>query len=243
LRWGERVYAEERTVSAVDIATIATAAVTAVGVLIGLFTFSYSVASKSRIKMSIGAEIGMHYDNSGRLILKADFVFWNERAQPGAIIEISGNIDPQEPKSPQLALYWRTLEKTDVSRGDNGQSIWWSHSVGPVYPLVVPGRAAGTSSLATGVRLYGKSPGDLGTGQNRVSLKAIVDDPKHPDRPYSFDVIIKPEHYSRFESDCREGKDATWRVRLIARRLSADGAAGTGKSGPIIYESQEFRNY
>jgi hypothetical protein len=230
-------------VSAADIATIATAGVTAAGVLIALFTFSYSVASKSRIKMSIGPEIGLHYDHSGRLILKADFVFWNERAQPGAIMEISGNIDPLEPGPPELGLYWRTIEKTDVSRGNNGQTIWWSHSAGSIYPLVVPGRAAGTSSLVTGVRLYGKSSGDLHVGQSRVSLKAIVDDPKHPDRPYSFDLIIKPEHYSKFTRDCREDESATWRLRLIARRMSPDGAAATEMSGPIVYESQEFRSY
>ena len=210
--------------------------------LIALFTFSYSVASKSRIRMGIGAEIAIHYDNSGVLIVKADFVFWNERAQPGAIIEISGTICPGESNGAELALYWRTFEKTDVSRGDNGKSIWWSHSVGPVYPLIVPGRAAGTSSTVQSIRLYARQPGALGTGQYRVIFRATTDDPKNPGCSYCLDLSISEKHAKQL-ADCQEDKDAVWHQRLISRKLSSANGAEAAEPAAIRFESQELRGY
>lgn len=228
--------------SAGDIATVATAVITGIGVLIALFTFSYSVASKPRIRMSIGDEIAMHYDNSGVLIVKADFVFWNERAQPGAISDISGTICPHESNDAELALYWRTFEKTDVFRGDNGKSIWWSHSVGPVYPLIVPGRAAGTSSVVESIRLYAKKPMALGAGQYRVILRAITDAPKNPNRSYCFDLSISEKHAEQLVN-CQEDKDAVWHQRLIARKLSPAIGAEAEEPDSVMFKSQEPRGY
>jgi len=242
-------------VSAGDIATVVTAVITGVGVIIALLTYSYSVASTPRVRMKIGPDVAMHYDQHGVLIVRADFVFWNAGAQPGAISEISGRLAADEPDGAKLTFYWRTFEEIDVLRGENGKSVWWSHSTGPVYPIIVPGRAAGSSSVVKGIRLYeisgsGRSgnlpvskPGSLPAGRYRVSLEAIVDGPKRTSCPYRFDLTISETNSGQLDSDCRENKDAVWHHRLIARRSPSSSVQTTNEAADDLFESQGLRDY
>jgi hypothetical protein len=242
-------------VSAGDIATVVTAVITGVGVIIALLTYSYSVASTPQVRMKIGPDIVMHYDQYGVLIFRADFVFWNAGAQPGAISEISGRLAADEGDGAELALYWRTFEEIDVSRGENGRSIWWAHSTGPVYPVIVPGRAAGSSSVVKGIRLYQISgsegsgepsvikPGSLRAGRYQVSLEAIVDGPNRASCSYRFGLTISETHFGQLDSDCRENKDAVWHHRLMVRRLPSSGVQKTKKAADDLFQSQGLRSY
>jgi len=226
-----------------DVSNLAIAVLTALGVIIALFTFRRSLAGRAKLDMSLGREILLHYTGNHELILTADFTFLNRGALPGFVTEISAIIDEAD-----LAkkLVWRLYEVSTVTGRHpwNGSTLRWTRSDEQVGPLIVPGRTSGSSGVTRRIRLYeeGDQAGRPLSGDKIYKTKFTVWATACDKKTYHYDyrLLIGPDDPAKLETDYTE-KDGTWKNRLVLRQQPrTDDDKREVKRNGLVYTSQSL---
>jgi hypothetical protein len=194
------------------------ALITVVGLILAQRTYSNAVSSRAIVDMKVGEELALHYSPDHRLYLRADFAFLNRGAQPAALVRIGAVLLTGDKDVPEVHLRWRTFEDTtnSVDRG------WVTGSTGTVRALVIPGRAAGASSITERIRLvaYPRDPGarlPLLGPDARLTFTAHVDYAQIPSCTYPCRLHISPSHATALNTRCKERINDDGRAVFDAR--------------------------
>jgi hypothetical protein len=223
-----------------DLSNLAIAILTALGVIIALFTFRRSLAGRAKLDMSLGREILLHYTGNREFILTADFSFINRGALPGFVTEISAIIDEGN-----LArrLVWRLYEVSTVTgrHPGNGSTRRWTRSDEQVGPLIIPGRTSGSAGVTRRIRLYeeGDQVGRPLSGEKTYTTKFTVwaTACNKEIYQYRYRLRIGADDPAKLVTDCTE-KDGTWRNRLVLRqRPRTDADKREVKRNGLLYTS------
>ncbi len=194
------------------------ALITAVGLVLSQLTYVRAVSSRAIVDMRVGQELAFHYTRDHRLNIRADLAFLNSGAQPAALVQVSATLLTGDPNTPEIQLRWRTFEDTTNSQGQG----WVTGSTGTVRTLIIPGRAAGTSSITSRVRFVafpGEPDGSLPVlgPEAHLTFTALVDYARTTPRPYSCRLQISPEHAAALNTKCVEHRNERGRYVFDAR--------------------------
>ena len=240
-----------------DWSALAVAVLTFFAVLVAVFTFYRSLGSKANLEMSVGDELILHYGGDSGLILTTTFVFINKGSTPGIVTQLTAHLSAVDADSqePPRYLAWRFFEESTTSSDPaTGRTIRSTRSAGPVYALIVPGRAAGSSGNVSSIRLYQEhglpaGPGGRATFEPlpargadylvNFSMQAGPNSRKPGD--YACQLRISDGHAEKMQAVCTE-VGGVWKRRLIFRRKPVFGTAGQGaENAGGTFESREFR--
>jgi hypothetical protein len=227
-----------------DASSLAIAVLTALGVIIAVFTFRRSLAGRAKLDMSLGREILLHYTKDRELILTADFSFINKGALPGFATEISAIIYEADEANLAKRLVWRLYEVSTVTGRNpgNGSTRRWTRSDEQVGPLIVPGRTSGSSGVTRRIRLYEE---DAQTGRplsgneiykTKFTVRATASNKEA--YQYKYRLVIGPGDLADLETYCTE-KDGRWDNRLVLRQQPrTDADEREVKRDGLLYTSR-----
>jgi len=225
-----------------DATSLAIAVLTALGVIIALFTFRRSLAGRAKLDMSLGREILLHYTKDRELILTADFSFINKGALPGFATEISAIIYETDEANPAKKLVWLLYEVSTVTGRNpgNGSTQRWTRSDEKVGPLIVPGRTSGSSGVTRKIRLYedaktGRPLSGNETYKIKFTVRATACNKET--YQYKYRLVLEPDDAAKLETYCTE-KDGVWDNRLVLRQEPrADADEREVKRDGLLYMS------
>jgi hypothetical protein len=226
-----------------DASNLGIAVLTALGVIIALFTFRRSLAGRAKLDMSLGREILLHYTKDRELILTADFSFINTGALPGFATEISAIIYETDRANPAKRLVWLLYEVSTVTGRNpgNGSTQRWTRSDEQVGPLIVPGRTSGSSGVTRRVRLYEENahagrPLSDETYKTEFTVRATACNKET--YQYKYRLVIAPGDAANLETYCAE-KGGRWDNRLVLRQQPrTDGDKREVKRDGLLYTSR-----
>jgi hypothetical protein len=231
-----------------DASNLVIAVLTALGVIIALFTFRRSLAGQAKLDMSLGREILLHYTDDEKLILTADFSFINRGALPGFVTEISAIIYETDEDNPVKRLVWRLYEVSIVTGRDprNGSTHRWTRSDEQVGPLIVPGRTSGSSGVARRIRLYEEDTqaGQPLSGDKTYKAKFIVWATASNKKTYQYKyrLFVGQDDPANLAAECTE-KDGKFRNRLVLRqRPRTPTGEREDKRDGLLYQSRGLQH-
>jgi hypothetical protein len=177
--------------------------------LISLLTFIYTVAKRASIHMLIGQNIRLKYTWDYKLYVVADFAFFNQGAQPGAIVEILGTIK-KDNASENFDFRWTTFEETKNIAPPGKPTKLWTSSTDNVHTIIIPGRTGGTGGIMQQIRLLSYKPCKLGSGLDNknytLELRALVGPGLTKWCVVSVNLKISPYQANYLEHSCVEDK-------------------------------------
>jgi hypothetical protein len=185
---------------------VLTLTVATIALLISLLTFVYTVATRASIHMLIGQNIRLKYTWDKRLYVVADFAFFNQGAQPGAIVEISGTLKNIN-ASDVFDFRWLTFEETKNIALPGEPTKLWTSSTDYVHTIIIPGRAGGTGGIMQQIRLLSKKPCTLDNSTYTLALSALVGPRLTKQCEVTVNLIISPYQASFLENNGVEDKD------------------------------------
>jgi hypothetical protein len=193
--------------------------------LLSLATFVFTIVTGPRLNVLIGDVIMLHYSARFNLFVHSNFTFFNEGAQPGALVELSGTILTADKRRSE-DLRWIGFEKNEyIEEPGKAYRLFTKPLVMP-QTIIVSGRAAGGGGAETmGICLVTLKPFELPVKADkdevesyRLKLRGLIG-PKLR-RWCTTEVILQiSSDYAQFLRDeCMASESGPYEHSLILRR-------------------------
>jgi hypothetical protein len=202
-----------------------------------LISFVYTVLTGPRIKLLFGGEILLAYTAERELYILSGFVFFNQGAQPGAIVELAGTLSRVD-SGEKIPLRWADFYENKFVE-EKGE--FWYIPQGKPHTLVVSGRGVGgteTQSIGLQTRKLAET-GLLQDGHYKLELMGLVGPGLRVWCKARATLYITEGHSSYLAQYCKPGKNGNILNYLYCRRdnESRESFVSSGSNVPKAPEA------